>query len=73
MPETSRSSEALSKRLIELTSDLVLIPSTRERPDEVARCMEFVVQHLELPEAITVRRFLTPRDCRARRNAAGAP
>ena len=57
MPETSRSSEALSKRLIELTRDLVLIPSTRERPDEVARCMEFVVQHLELPEAITVRRF----------------
>jgi succinyl-diaminopimelate desuccinylase len=57
MPETSRSSEALSKRLIELTRDLVLIPSTRERPDEVARCMEFVVQHLELPDAITVRRF----------------
>ena len=57
MPETSRSSEALSKRLIELTRDLVLIPSTRDRPDEVARCMEFVVQHLELPEAITVRRF----------------
>ena len=57
MPETSWSSVALSKRLIELTRDLVLIPSTRERPDEVARCMEFVVQHLELPEAITVRRF----------------
>ena len=61
MPETSRSSEALSKRLIELTRDLVLIQSTRESPDEVARCMELVVQLLELPEAITfLRRFSYP-------------
>ncbi|MGH7826412.1 MAG: M20 family metallopeptidase [Candidatus Binatia bacterium] len=57
MTETSRTSEALRKRLIELTRNLILIPSARDRPDEIERCMEFVINHLELPEAFTVKRF----------------
>ena len=56
MTET-RKSEALRQRLIELTRDLILIPSTRDRPEEVERCLEFVVNHVELPGAVDVRRF----------------
>lgn len=57
MTETSGKSEILRQRLIELTRDLVLIPSTRDRPEEIERCLEFVVNHVELPGAVTVRRF----------------
>jgi succinyl-diaminopimelate desuccinylase len=57
MTATDPSSEALRKRLIELTRDLILIPSARERPEEIERCMEFVIHHAELPQAVTVRRF----------------
>jgi succinyl-diaminopimelate desuccinylase len=57
MTETSNKSEILRQRLIELTRDLILIPSTRDRPEEIDRCIEFVVNHCELPESVTVRRF----------------
>ena len=56
MTET-RKSEVLRQRLIELTRDLILIPSTRDRPEEIERCLEFVVNHVELPGAVDVRRF----------------
>ena len=51
------SSETLRKRLIELTRDLILIPSVRERPEEIERCMEFVIHHAELPPAVSAQRF----------------
>ncbi|MGH7765846.1 MAG: M20 family metallopeptidase, partial [Candidatus Binatia bacterium] len=57
MTETSGKSEILRQRLVELTRDLILIPSTRDRPEEIERCLEFVVNHVELPEAVTVQRY----------------
>jgi succinyl-diaminopimelate desuccinylase len=57
MTETSGKSEILRQRLVELTRDLILIPSTRDRPEEIERCLEFVVNHVELPEAVTVERY----------------
>jgi succinyl-diaminopimelate desuccinylase len=57
MTAISGKSESLKSRLIELTRDLILIRSTRERPEEIERCMEFVVNHVESPDAVTVRRF----------------
>jgi succinyl-diaminopimelate desuccinylase len=56
MTATSGKTEVLKSRLIELTRDLILIPSTRERPDEIERCMEFVVNHAE-SDGVDVRRF----------------
>jgi succinyl-diaminopimelate desuccinylase len=47
----------LRQRLIELTRDLILIPSTRDRPEEIERCMEVVINHADLPDAVEVRRF----------------
>jgi succinyl-diaminopimelate desuccinylase len=57
MTETSRKDESLRRRLIELTRDLIIIPSTRDRPEDIQRCMEFVVNHVEMPNELTVRRF----------------
>jgi succinyl-diaminopimelate desuccinylase len=56
MTATSGKSEILKNRLVELARDLILIPSTRDRPDEIERCMEFVVNHAEA-ESVEVRRF----------------
>jgi succinyl-diaminopimelate desuccinylase len=49
--------EQLRKRLVELTRDLILIPSTADRPDEIDRCMEFVINHVENAGAVTVHRY----------------
>jgi succinyl-diaminopimelate desuccinylase len=57
MTVTSGNDEAVRKRLIELARDLIIIPSTRDRPEDIDRCMEFVVNHVELPETVTVHRF----------------
>lgn len=38
---------ALADRLIALTRDLVLIPGTEERPDELRRAMQWLGNHLE--------------------------
>src|SRR5918999_3605992 len=57
MTETSRKDESLRRRLIELTRDLIIIPSTRDHPDDIDRCMEFVINHVELPTAVKVHRF----------------
>ncbi len=53
----------LRKRLIELTRDMILIPSTADRPAEIDRCMEFVINHVENADAVTVHRY----------NEGGAP
>ena len=50
-------SKDLRQRLVELTRDLILIPSTWDRPDEIDRCMEFVINHTEIPDTVTVHRF----------------
>ncbi|MEX0806516.1 MAG: M20/M25/M40 family metallo-hydrolase [Candidatus Binatia bacterium] len=57
MTETRDTGEALRRRLIELTRDLVIIPSTHDRPEDIDRCMEFVINHVELPNAVTIHRF----------------
>ena len=57
MTETSRRDEALRRRLIALARDLIIIPSTRDRPEDIERCMEFVINHVEVPGAVKVHRF----------------
>ncbi len=60
MPVTDKrthGTEDLRQRLVELTRDLILIPSTWDRPEEIDRCMEFVINHTEIPDAVTVHRF----------------
>lgn len=47
----------LRNRLVELTRNLILIPSTCDRPEEIDRCMEFVVNHTEVAKAVTAHRF----------------
>lgn len=44
-------------RLVELTRDLVLIPSTAGRPYERSRCFQLIAQHLEAVPQTTIRRF----------------
>jgi succinyl-diaminopimelate desuccinylase len=53
----SDQSENIKRRLVELTRDLILIPSTSTRPDEIERCMEFVINHVEQPGEVTVHRY----------------
>lgn len=45
------------RRLVELTRDLILIPSTKERIHDVERCLEFVVNHVEGPDGLKVNRY----------------
>lgn len=52
-----RTSEEVQKRLVELTRDLILIPSTCDRPDDIKRCTEFVINHAEVSEALSARRI----------------
>ena len=55
--ERSHGTKDLRQRLVELTRDLILIPSTWDRPEEIDRCMEFVINHTEISDAVTVHRF----------------
>ncbi len=48
---------ALRQRLVQLTRDMILIPSTVDRPEEIERCMEFVIHHAETSEHVTVHRY----------------
>ncbi len=52
-----REAEHLRKRLVELTRDLILIPSTADRPEDIDRCMEFVINHVENGDSVTVHRY----------------
>ena len=47
----------LSRRLVELTRDLVLIPTSSSRPDDIERCVEFIKNHLEETEGVTIRTY----------------
>lgn len=40
-----------------MTRDLILIPSDASRPDDIARCIEFVNNHLESLDNITVTKY----------------
>lgn len=44
-------------RLVALTRDLILIPSTDGRPRERARCFAFLRDHLEAVEGISIREY----------------
>jgi succinyl-diaminopimelate desuccinylase len=46
--------EELRDRLVRLTRDLVLIESTDDKPDERARCFQFIRNHLESCPGISI-------------------
>ncbi len=54
---TSDSLESLRKRLVEITRDLILIPSTVDRPEEIDRGMEFIINHAEGADGTKVHRY----------------
>lgn len=47
--------QALADRLIALTRDLVLIPSTFSRPDSRERCLRFLRNHLDSLDQVVIR------------------
>jgi len=47
----------LIQRLVSLTRDLVLIPSTRDRPHDIVRALEFVVNHIEGTPGLDIDRY----------------
>ena len=49
--------EEITRRLVDLTRDLVLIPGTEKRPVERARCFQLLTQHLEQVPGVAIRRF----------------
>ncbi len=46
----------LQKKLVALTRDLVLIPSDESRPDDIERCFEFIINHLESLDNIVIKK-----------------
>ncbi|TDU68037.1 succinyl-diaminopimelate desuccinylase [Prosthecobacter fusiformis] len=50
-------SSPLLERLVALTRDLILIPSTDTRPHERARCFAFLRDHLEAVDGVCIREF----------------
>jgi len=54
---TAPSMDALRERLVETTRDLILIPSSVDRPDEIERGMEFVIHHAEAAEGTRTHRY----------------
>jgi succinyl-diaminopimelate desuccinylase len=50
-------STPLLDRLVALTRDLILIPSTDSRPQERARCFAFLRDHLEAVDGVHIREF----------------
>lgn len=49
--------DEVTRRLVDLTRDLVLIPSTEKRPVERARCFQLLTQHLEQVADVVIGRF----------------
>jgi succinyl-diaminopimelate desuccinylase len=47
----------LRDRLVELTRDLVIIPSTVSRPEERERCYQFVRNHIDVIEGLEIRDY----------------
>ncbi len=46
----------LQKRLVALTRDLILIPSDESRPNDIERCFEFIINHLESLDTIDIKK-----------------
>ncbi len=47
----------MQRRLVSLTRDLILIPSDASRPDDIARGIEFVINHVESLDNITIKKY----------------
>lgn len=54
---TDRQKDSLKDRLVALTRDLVIIPSTVSRPEERERCYQFVRNHIDGIEGIEIREY----------------
>ncbi len=54
---TNQAEIDLRNRLVSLTRDLILIPSSHSRPDDQLRCFEFVKNHLDSIETVSVQEF----------------
>jgi len=46
----------LQKKLVALTRDLILIPSDESRPDDIERCFQFIINHLESLDTINIKK-----------------
>ncbi len=46
----------LQKRLVALTRDLILIPSDESRPEDIERCFDFIINHVESVDNITIKK-----------------
>ncbi|MGR3294449.1 MAG: M20 family metallopeptidase [Candidatus Scalindua sp.] len=46
----------LQKKLVALTRDLILIPSDESRPDDIERCFEFIINHLESLDTVVIKK-----------------
>ncbi len=46
----------LQKKLVSLTRDLILIPSDESRPDDIERCFEFIINHLESLDTVAIKK-----------------
>lgn len=57
MPDSALDTARLRERLVALTRDLVLIPGSEKRPDELRRAVAWVSNHLESLEMVEVRHF----------------
>jgi len=53
----TQSSKDLQRRLVSLTRDLILIPGDVSRPEDITRCFEFVINHVEPLDNITVEKY----------------
>lgn len=47
----------LQKRLVALTRDLILIPSDESRPDDIERCFDFIINHVESIDNISIKKY----------------
>ncbi|MBO1224676.1 MAG: M20/M25/M40 family metallo-hydrolase [Candidatus Scalindua sediminis] len=52
-----QSSKDLQRRLVALTRDLILIPSDASHPEDITRCFEFIINHVESIDNITVKKY----------------
>ncbi len=52
-----QSSKDLQRRLVALTRDLILIPSDASHPEDITHCFEFIINHVESLDNITVKKY----------------
>ncbi len=53
----STESERLKQRLVSLTRDLILMPSSAARPEDRQRCYEFIKNHLDALDTVEIREY----------------